>query len=365
MTLHHLPSHVTQHHHTALSQLTQGETAMANAPFVTLANGYSFIPQHYLRYQHNVESIQQIMADIDYADNALLFAAEDITGMYIQVGLIGRENYDRGHQVRPQKLVYGRKWRINSDTPTSEIIQTAFLAIKKAKEHEVRELLTLIDTSTAKVSTPFSNHLDLALMTKNQDFLQSSQLKTSELNISVVAEYLEGVTFGERQIAVDLVEQRRQSQYLVDVSLGDLPLVRQAEGHKDEFEGTTFTLILSDTTRAALLYALTDVLIAHSDNHVENHFRYQGYRRFSRDNDPEKIAALSIASRPYARDSLNTRFNTGFKKSNYETDAARVPDIGDGSLAVKNRARIAAYVDLQGHLPLGYDTQMMSLAQYR
>ena len=361
MTIHHLP----QLQHTALTQLVQGESAMANAPCVSLANGYRFIPQHYLRYQHTAESIQQIISEIDYADNVLLFAAADITGMYVQVGLIGRENYDREHHVRPQKLVYGRKWRINSDTPTSEIIQTAFLAIKKAKEHEVRELLTLVDKASSKVSTPFSNHLDLPLMTKNKDFLQSRQLKTSELNVRLVAEFLEGVTFGERQIVVDLVELRRQSQYLVDVSLGELPLARQAEGHKDEFEGATFTLILSDASRAALLYALMDALIAHSDNHVESHFRYQGYQRFSRNNDPEKIAALSIASRPYARDSLNTLFNTGFKKSNYDTDAARVPDIGVGQLAAKNIARIAAFMDLQGHMPLRYETESLSFRHYR
>ena len=44
--------------------------------------GHHFIPQHYLRYQHTAESIQQIISEIDYADNVLLFAAADITGMY-------------------------------------------------------------------------------------------------------------------------------------------------------------------------------------------------------------------------------------------------------------------------------------------
>lgn len=348
MTIHHLP------HHIDLAPLVQGETAMPYAPHVVLANGHRFIPQHYLRYQHTAQSIQQIVSDIDYADNVLLFAAEDGNGLYIQVGLIGRENYDRGHQVRPQKLVYGRKWQINSDTPSSEIIQTAFLAIKKAKEHEVREWLTLVDISTAKISTPFSNHLDLALMTNNQDLLQSKQLKTSVLNIGLVAEYLEGVAFGERKIEVSLVEQRRQSQYLVDVSLGKLSLARQAEGYNDEFEGAEFTLILSNTTRAAFLYALMDALIAHSDIHVENYFRYQGYRRFSRDNDPEKIAALSIASRPYVRDTRNKLFSTGFQQSNYEVDASRVPHLGTGKLAQKNIMALAAFDNIQGHLPNGY-----------
>ena len=53
MTIHHLP----QLQHTALTQLVQGESAMANAPCVSLANGYRFIPQHYLRYQHTAERL--------------------------------------------------------------------------------------------------------------------------------------------------------------------------------------------------------------------------------------------------------------------------------------------------------------------
>lgn len=72
--------------------------------------------------------------------------------MYVQIGLIGRENYERGPAVRRRKLVYGRKWRLDADTPSSEILQTMYLAIQKAREHEVRELLTVYDAHSGATS---------------------------------------------------------------------------------------------------------------------------------------------------------------------------------------------------------------------
>lgn len=346
MTIHHLP----QSH----QQLVQGEVAMPHAPVVVLAHGQRFIPQHYLRYQHTALSIQQLVSDIDYAHNTPIFAAEDAQGMYIQVGLVGRENYDRHHHVRPQKLVYGRKWRINSDTPTSEIVQTVFLAIKKAREHEVRELLTLVDEQTAKTSTPFSNHHDLSLLAHHRDSVIQASTAPQLLDEERISSYLQNVRFGERDIEILGVEQRRNGSYLVDLALGQLPLARQVEGDMAEYEGATFTLILTKTTRAALLYALMDALIVHSDLHVENHFSYQGYLRFSHNNDPAQIAALSITSRPYARDARNHLFSAGFRHANYEIDASRVPHIGTGKLAQKNSLVIDSFTDLQGHLPMGY-----------
>ena len=104
---------------------------MPQAPSVLLPNGNKVVPQHYLQFKQTLLSLREIINHIDEVPSTPIFADEDEQGMYIQVGLIGRENYDRGQYSRPHKLVYGRKWRIDSDTPTSEIIQTAFLAIKK------------------------------------------------------------------------------------------------------------------------------------------------------------------------------------------------------------------------------------------
>ena len=83
-------------------------------------------PQHYRRYKPDIGRPAAHRRRYLLARRNLLFADEDGSGLYLQVGLIGRENYERGSQIRPHKLVYGRKWRIDPDTPTSEVIQTAF-----------------------------------------------------------------------------------------------------------------------------------------------------------------------------------------------------------------------------------------------
>jgi len=341
----------------AINAIVLGESPMPYAPSVTLPNGQSHIPQHYLQYQHSAESIQRIVHDIDFSDNTPVFAGEDHQGLYIQVGLIGRENYDRLNSVRPQKLVYGRKWRINADTPTSEIIQTVFLAIKKAREHEVRELLTLKDQSTGKISTPLSNHHDLALMANNRELLLAStptEAIDEDMNIETIRRYFQGIQFGQRPIYVTDIEQRRKGQFIVDFKLGISTLARQLEGDLSEYDEAEFSVIVTKKNPSAMLYALMDTLISDSDQYVEEHFTYQGYARFSRRNDPAQISVLSIASRPYARDIHNQAFNPIFKQTNYDTDASRVPSIGTGKLASKNSALIGRYHELLGHMPVGY-----------
>ena len=58
----------------------------------------------------------------------------------------------------------------SQELPSSEIIQTAFLAIKTAREHEVRELFRLKERGFT--CTPFNNHHDLPLMAQHQSLLK-------------------------------------------------------------------------------------------------------------------------------------------------------------------------------------------------
>jgi hypothetical protein len=278
--------------------LAAGEVAMPHAPRVELPNGTSCIPQHYLSYQQTPQTISAIVADMHFDNHTPLFASADDHGMYLQVGMVGRENYDRSHVVRPQKLVYGRKWRIDADTPTSEIIQTAFLAIKKAREHEVRELLTIRDNASGKVSTPFSSHLDLPLMARNTDLVAAPDTHAQVPHTTRIANFLEHVRFGQRQIAVQDVILRPHGVTLVDLKLGTLPLARQAEGDLPEFNDLQFTVLLKTVNQSELLHEIIAAMVAHSDRQVDERFTYQGFARFSRTNAPLRIAQLSIATRP-------------------------------------------------------------------
>ena len=143
----------------SIALLQASEKPITNAPPVQLGNGEHCIPQHYLLFSHTRESVEQIVLNIEFHKNYLVFVCEDHTGIYIQIGIIGFDNFAPSDQRQQQKVVYGRKWRVEPQLPTSEIIQTVFLALKSAREHEVRELFKL--TSECRITTPFSNHHDL------------------------------------------------------------------------------------------------------------------------------------------------------------------------------------------------------------
>ncbi len=146
-----------------LTTLRPGEKSMSKAPVVKLSNGEYCIPQHYLTYHHTIESVEALICDIDYDPRYVVFAAQELGCIYIQVGVVGHDNYASSTQKKDQlKLLFGRKWRVEPELPTSEIIQSVFLAIKKSREHEVRELLKLNINNS--ITTPFNTHVDLPLM---------------------------------------------------------------------------------------------------------------------------------------------------------------------------------------------------------
>jgi hypothetical protein len=329
-----------------------GEQPMPHAPEVCLPNGRHCIPQHYRRYNQTLASLQHIAGDISLPDATLLFADEDDSGLYLQVGLIGRENYERGRQIRPHKLVYGRKWRIDLDTPTSEVIQTAFLAVKLARQHEVRELLTLRVASGKGHSTPFSTHHDLPLMADNRELFAARETPLP-MTAKAISSLLENVRFGQRPIQLESVLAHRH-RTIIDLQLGLPPLARIQEGDFSEYNHLTVSIELIQLTRAGLMHQLMDALLRESDRQVAEQFRFQGFARFSREIDPLAIAQLSLATRPYSRDMRDARFADTFRKQNYQVDASRAPSLGSGALAQAIRRQLDAFPQLAGHLPMGY-----------
>ena len=69
------------------------------------------------------------------------------------MGVVGHDNYQKQPATGGLKLFFGRKWRVEPELPTSEVIQSVFLAIKKSREHEIRELFKL--TLSGSITTPF------------------------------------------------------------------------------------------------------------------------------------------------------------------------------------------------------------------
>ncbi|TFW19592.1 hypothetical protein [Duganella callida] len=325
--------------------LGSAETPIPLAPSVELPNGSCWIPQQYLLYHQTATTVSAILADIETVADVLLFSGHDEQGLYLQVGTLGPDNYRRRSGAGERRLVYGRKWRIESYKPTSEVIQTAFLAVKKACEHDVRELLTITDPATGRTGTPFSTHIDLPLMAHFPELVLHDQPPEA----SGIAHWLADIRFGQRPLLVEDITLRRNGSMLIDLRLS---------AARAGFEDVALTLLLAEHSRTALLHELMQALVSRSDRLIDEQFRYRGFARFSRALSPHRIAALSVITR--SPEHRSAQFAQLRGELNYETDARRIPTLGDDRLADKNRALIGREAQLGGHMPAGLMDQPLT-----
>ena len=329
-----------------------GETPLPYAPLAVLANGHQAVPQQYLQVQRSLENLEHILERIEFDDHYILFAGQNADELYLQAGTIGVENYPYNEEQKHlKKIVYGRRWLIEPTTPTSEVIQTAMLAIKKVREHELREKITLhinhSEKETLCRTTPFNNHMDLPLMSGNQSLLQSS----SELNsrsefadtinktlpyIKVDSLYFELeqiIALNEQQTIVSLTTQ---SSDQIETLFPELPLAHIA-------------LVCDKRSQSEFLHELMSKLISMSDAYVEENFKYQGFARFSRNLCPMKIAEFSYETRNIK--STSSRFNSSFEDMSYAVDFAKTPNFSKGKLGEKQSELIKKADVRGGHFP--------------
>jgi hypothetical protein len=329
----------------ALGLLNAAETPMPLAPCIPLVNGAHCIPQHYLQYEQTVESLSAILNDIEAMDDILLFCGEDKGGLYLQAGSIGPDNYKRRGESCNRRIVYGRRWRIDSYIPTSEVIQTAFLAIKKACEHEVRELLTLHDRDSGRTGTPFSTHQDLPLMAH---FPQLVMRERGSAKLALLETWLKGLRFDGREIQLEDVATRRNGNMIIDLVFAPASSNRTRPG----FENLPMTVVLHECSEASLIHEVMSALIRHSDRLVDEQFRYRGFARFSQNLDPLRLTQLSILTRTAGLP--DEQFEMVRTALNYETDTRRVPSLGAGKLGHRNSQALRREGELSGQMPTGF-----------
>lgn len=308
--------------------LRLGEKIMPKAPRVQLSNGSYCVPQHYLTYHHTLQSVEELICDIDYDEKYVVFASQDAGGIYIQVGVVGHDNYQTNSSHSELKLLFGRKWRVEPELPTSEVIQTVFLAIKKSREHEVRELFKL--STSHSTTTPFNSHVDLPLMAEFSDYSQiKDKVVPEKSEKGSLAAILDCIEYDGCKVRLKHLEQRRNGLWLVDLELHRLTRCIFAESE------TTVYLQIADLSLNTLCRALMDELIRLSDDHVDKHFSYREFHRFDPAIDIAHIADLSQQSR---KQELADHFANVFTQTNYEIDQMRIPSISSGPLAQKNKA---------------------------
>jgi len=312
--------------------LNTGERALDNAPRLTLRNGRSCIPQHYLQYAHSRESVEALMNNVEFCDNYPIFVCEDAGGIYLQIGIVGFDNYKASKKQTGPKIVFGRKWRVEPNLPSSEIIQTAFLAIKKAREHELRELFTF--NIGGKVTTPFNNHHDLPLMARNSDILSISPAQDVSLEAALSSIKFDGGIFKLQDC-----ETLRNGLHAVSLSY-----VPKSSREHAEFSETSIVLLIKDLSSNTLSHALMTEMIAISDRLVDTNFKFKGFARFSPDVDASSIAALSVELRQNPETLITEtpakNFTKKFAAERYDTDMTRIPQLTNSSYSQKLHSRL-------------------------
>jgi len=322
-----------------------GETPLPGAPSVTLDSGERCIPQHYLAYAHTRQTVEQVIRDCHFDDDYLIMAGEDQQGLFIQIGVIGFDTYRPRHKQTKRKLVYGRRWRIEPHFPTSELIQTIFLAVQKAREHEVRERFKL--TINGQLSAPFSTHQDLPLFVRQADALRHQQngQALSQFRKEAVA-LCRQLRFDHAPLSILNIEQRYNGQLLVDIALRPTALCELPET-----QISTDTLLLQSPSTNELLFALMDLFIKRSNHQVAEHFTYQGIARFSQTYNAVSLANLSLQTRQRNIEAKHSGFYHRLAAHNECIDRNRAPLVVGRKLHADVAARLSRQCDVEGFMP--------------
>lgn len=321
-------------------KLLPGEAPVNYAPNVKLENGMQCIPQHYLEYCHTLDTVEEILNDIECDHRYLIFATEEQGQLLLQVGIVGPDNFKHSDK---DKIVYGRKWRIEPSLPSSEIIQTAYLALLKAREHEIRERLTL--SLNNKVTTPFNNHHDLPLMAQNSALLLTHNDRSFTKSIEEQIHYVE---YDHAQIEIHSNTLVAPETWLLQLTF----LPSENSILKEVQEGLRINLLLNKQCFNHFLHKLMDQLLLVSNQWIANNFRYKEFARFSEEVSIPAIGNLSMATREPTKDELAQLAHT---QLNYSVDENRRPILSDSDYANKLMHNIDEFGDIDGFKPSQID----------
>jgi hypothetical protein len=314
-----------------------GETPLAFSPTIRLSNGEDAVPQQYLDVDRKLDNLSNVLSHVSVPAGYQLFAGQEGSCLYLIAGIIGKENYPKSAEsLKYDKIVYSRRWIIEPTTPTSEIVQTALLAIKKAREHEVRESFKLQIEQGSRAATPFNCHLDLPLMAGNK----SAILRAPAIN---VFNQLKGINFAGYSFEVQHHISLGRKQ------LFELRVIGQA-AHFRELAGSSISVICEHSDKRDFVHQLITSLITRSDRFVEELVTFKGFTRFSHTLDPIALANFSYQTRNI--EAADRRFDSNFKDMSYKVDSSKAPFYNDGELGRQQRSLISSFDSLGGYLPL-------------
>lgn len=296
------------------------EQPISYAPLVQLANNNWVVPQHFLRYKHTLTSVNEVLEKIKFSAHFTVLAAQKDNQLYLQVAVLSPDNYQTNTQSPDaKKLLFGRRWYVEENLPTSELIQTAFLALKIAREHEVRELFQF--KHRHGTSTPFNNHHDLPLMADNAALVHLSD----ECDIDIHT-LLSHCLFAGEALELVSVQNIDPTCWVYRVQL------MCSECQLSEFNNASITFLVTDNTSNGFLHGLMNALVDKSNEYVSEQFSYAGLTRFGRCIAVEKVGELSIKLRSHNTLQLCSLGKQNANQLNFEIDSARVPQGCDSEI---------------------------------
>lgn len=318
--------------------LLAGEVPIENAPLVPISQQENCIPQHYLKFEHRLETVEQLILDISFSDRFPIFVGEENGQLYLQVGIVGIDNYQPASSQNKDKIVFGRKWRVEPQLPTSEIIQTAFLALQKAREHEIRELFKINQHDC--VTTPFNNHHDLPLMAQSRDLIFPAPCESAELaGAENINEWLDCIRYDQAKIKLIRFEKVASKKWLLGVRITPENSTKLSELNITD-ESNEELILINEVTQNALYFAVMDLFLVKSNRYVETHFTFKGFNRFSREHEVSAIGQLSAMTRKREALNIKDEFSETLEATNYQVDKSRMPILSNSPLGEKLRQQL-------------------------
>lgn len=71
------------------------EQPISYAPLVQLANSNWVVPQHFLRYKHTLQSVNEVLESIEFSAHFRVLAAQKGEEIYLQVAVLSPDNYQK------------------------------------------------------------------------------------------------------------------------------------------------------------------------------------------------------------------------------------------------------------------------------
>ncbi|MEO0368603.1 MAG: hypothetical protein AAF197_07435 [Pseudomonadota bacterium] len=246
-------------------------------------------------------------------------------------------------------IVYGRKWRVEPNLPSSEIIQTCLLALKKAREHEIRELFALKSSFYNATSTPFSGHSDIPLIVRTLNH-ENDQPRHADIAgfRKKVERLVKRLTFDRCGLRIANWEPISNQRVILEIEFTIPSEIYTADF--PELVNAKCTVLISELSINEVLHKILAQLIALSDNFVDKHFKYQGFARFRNSQCLEKIGDISILTRSLS-DVENYSFEETLKHQNYTVDSTRAPKLEDNQWSRRVMASLNWLKGISGHHP--------------